>query len=287
MSGWIALLGLWALAGSSAPTLEIGLVPEENIFRLVERYEPIGSWIHRRSGIQVRFVPLASYEEAEERLARSELDGAFLGSFTAAVGVRQLGLEPLARPVFPGGISTYRGYLFVRRDSSIREVADMKGKVLALVNPATTAGYLFPVAFLRARGVASLEGYFQESYFAGTHDAAVRAVLAGKADVGCAKSTIYDRLARANPRLGVELIILARSAAVPSNVLALRSDVPSYVRKGVSDALLTMDRSEEGRRQLAAFGAVRFIPTRAEEYEPVYEMAARAGVPIPPRQGRR
>jgi phosphonate transport system substrate-binding protein len=60
---------------------------------------------------------------------------------------------PLARPVNNDGTSTYFGYIFVRKDSNIKETADMKGKTLALVERATTAGYVFPLAWFKLQGV--------------------------------------------------------------------------------------------------------------------------------------
>lgn len=276
----LAGAGLLFVQTSEAASLRIGLVPEQNIFKQVERYEPIAAQVLKASGISLTLVTLPSYDDVLEQLRRGELDGAFLGSYAAALGIRQLGLEVVARPVSTDGSSTYRGYLFVRTDSGIRTVADMKGKVLALVSPATTAGYLFPMAYLRAQGVRSVPRHFSERFFAGSHDGAIRAVLSRKADVGCAKSSAYEQLAEEDPRVRSELTILARSEAVPSNGLALRTEVPAATRLSLSRALLIMHESPEGRRQLARFGAERFIPVRPEDYDVVYAMAARAGMPI-------
>ena len=99
-----------------------------------------------------------------------------------------MGMEAVARPVNVDGTSTYHGYLFARKDSGIRTVADMKGKRFAYVDRATTAGYLFPRAYLKEKGVADPDRYFGEVFFAGSHDATVLAVLNGEADIGASKT---------------------------------------------------------------------------------------------------
>ncbi|MCL5022622.1 MAG: phosphate/phosphite/phosphonate ABC transporter substrate-binding protein [Nitrospirae bacterium] len=144
-------------------------------------------------------------------------------------------MEFLARPVNLDGSSTYWGYIFVRKDSGIGNVGDMKGKRFVFVDRATTAGYVFPVAFLREQGVVDVGAYFRETYFAGSHDAAIYAVLGGKADVGCAKHSMFDRVARSDPRVRKELLILAESPKVPSNGLGVRSDLEPAVKDVLMD----------------------------------------------------
>ena len=138
-----------------------------------------------------------------------------------------------------------------RKDSGIRTAADMKGKRFAFVEHATTAGYLFPLAYFKENGIADLHRYLGESFFAGSHDAAILAVLNREADVGAAKNTIYDQMALENPRIEKELIILATSGVVPQNCLAVRKDLDPELKKALKQALLDMDKSRRGRRSAA------------------------------------
>lgn len=274
------ILALPGMSQTDGPTLRIGLIPEQNIFQQAARYEPLGTWIESRSGIRLRFVTLVDYADALEQLRDGQLDGAFLGSWTAAAGIAELDLEPIARPVHPDGTSTYRGYLLVRKGSGIETVAEMKGKVMVFVSRATTAGFAFPIAYLRERGVKRIEDHFREHYFAGSHDAAIRAVLDGKADVGCAKNTIFEQSARTEPRLREELVILAESAPVPSNGLVIRGDLAPAFKDRLRETLVRMHQEPEGRSVLTEFGAQRFIATEREDYAPVHDLAQKVGIPL-------
>jgi phosphonate transport system substrate-binding protein len=274
------LLSLSVVAAAPAAELTVGLIPEQNVFRQKQLYDPLGAWLGQRAGVEVRFTILSRYGNILESFQEKSMDGAFWGSFTGALAIQRLGVEPLARPVWKDGTSTYHGLIFVRRDSGISSPADMKGRTLAFVDRATTAGYVFPVAWFRENGVADLSTHLRETFFAGSHDAAIAAVLDGKADIGCAKNTIFHSLAARDPRVERDLVILARSPDVPSNALGVRSDLPGELKERLRAALLGMTSDPEGREVLASFGALKFVATSRDDYAPVFDMASKAGIDL-------
>jgi phosphonate transport system substrate-binding protein len=258
--------------------LLIGLIPEQNVFRQRERYMALRQYLSDRLGLVVNFTSLSRYGNIIERFSSEKMDGAFFGSFTYALAHNQLGVEPIARSVNLDGTSTYHGYIFVRNDSGIRTVADMKGKRFVFVDRATTAGYLFPLAWFREKGIDNLHAFLGDVFFAGSHDAAINAVLSKEADIGAAKNTIYDQLATENPRLRKELVILAASDVVPQNCLAIRKDLDPELKAALKKILLTMDKDDEGEEALRRFGARGFIETTDHDYDYLYRISAKVGI---------
>jgi phosphonate transport system substrate-binding protein len=275
-----------AAPGAQRPPVVIGLIPELNIFKQKARFVLLGEYLSRKIGVPVRFTILSRYGNILESFESERMDGAFFGSFTGALAIERLGVVPLARPVNLDGASTYHGYLFVRKDSGIHEAESMRGKRMAYVDRATTAGYIFPLAWLRERGIRSDTAFFGEFWFTGSHDAAISAVLDRKADVGAAKHSVYDRVRRENPRVDKELIILASSPPVPSNGLCVRADLEADLREVLRRALLDLHTDPEGAKVLQQFGALRFIPTTAADYVPVLEMARKSGIDLKKYQYR-
>jgi phosphonate transport system substrate-binding protein len=268
-----------AEAGTATPALLIGLLPEQNIFKQMERYEPIAAYLAKKAGIRLRFTVLPRYGSVVGNFASAGMDGAFFGSFTYALARRKLGVEVLARPVDPRGESTYHGLIFVRKDSGIRSVEEMRGKRFAMVDRATTAGYLLPLEYFKKHG-KDYRTYLGETYFAGTHEAAIRDVLDRKADVGAAKSTVFDRLAAVDDRIRTDVAILDRSRDVPENALAVRKGLDASLKRKLKDALLAMHLDAEGREVLGAFGAQRFIETTDDDYRAVYDLARSVGLDL-------
>ena len=253
--------------------LLIGLIPEQNIFSQMERYEPLMAYLGRKSGTKMKLKILPRYGNIVDNFNISGLDGAFFGSFTYMLAHAKIGVEVLARPVSPDNTSTYHGLIFVRKDSRIRTARDMKGKRFAFVDKATTAGYLLPLEYFHKNGISDYKGYLKEAYFAGTHEGAIYDVLNRKADIGAAKNTVFQRLAKADPRIMKEMVVLERSPDVPENALALRKDIDASVRGRVMDALLKMHLDPDGKKVLEQFGAKRFIETRNEEYDIIVKYA--------------
>jgi len=257
----------------SVEKLRIGLIPERNLFKQLERYEPLGEYLFRKTGTKITFILLPRYGNIIDTFKSSGLDGAFFGSFTYALARAKVGVEVLARPVALDNTSTYHGMIFVRKDSRIRTARDMKGKRFAFVDKATTAGYLLPLDYFRKHGISNCRKYLKECYFTGTHEDAVFDVLHGKADIGAAKNTVFQRLAKSEPRITKELVVLARSPDVPENALALRNDIDPAWRSRLKETLLKMHLDPEGEKVLERFGARRFIETRNEEYDIIVKYA--------------
>ncbi len=280
--GLLLGLPLTALAQqpSPRPRILIGLIPELNIFKQKARFQLLGEYLSRKVGVPVEFTILSRYGNIIESFQTERMDGAFFGSFTGALALEKLGVIPLARPVNLDGSSTYHGHLFVRADSQIRNVKQLRGKRMAFVDRATTAGYVFPLAVLRKAGIRSPDGFFGEYYFTGSHDAAIAAVLEGKADAGAAKHSVYDRIRKENPAVDRELLIIAESPPVPSNGLCVRRDMNLVLQASLKKALIELENEEGGAEVLAQFGALRFIETTAEDYLPVIDLAREAGLDL-------
>ncbi|TNF55425.1 phosphate/phosphite/phosphonate ABC transporter substrate-binding protein [bacterium] len=265
---------------SHADELKIGLIPEQNVFKQMKRYKPLGEYIGKKIGKEIRFTILSRYGNIIDNFNRLELDGAFWGSFTGALAIKKLGIEHIARPVNLDGTSSYRGYIFVHKYSIIDSVDRMRNMTVAFVDKATTAGYIFPVAYFRENGVKNIDTYFKEHYFTGSHDAAIHAVLNKEADIGCAKNTVFDMMSREDTAVKDNLVILSTSPDVPSNGLGLRKDIPISVRDKLKNTLLEMDKDPEGKNVLKEFKVIKFIETTKEDYQPVFDATRKAGINI-------
>ena len=267
-------------AQSSQNKILIGILPEFNVFKQKQRFKLLGEYLTKKTGVKVEFTILSRYGNIVERFSTEKMDGAFFGSFTGALAIKKLGVVPLVRPVNLDGSSTYHGYLFARKDSGIKSVKDMKNKRMAFVDKATTAGYIFPLAYLKENGITDTEHFFRDEIFTGSHDAAIKAVLDRKADIGAAKNTVYDREKLLDPRIGSELIIIAKSSSVPSNGLCVRSDLNDSLKNKLRTVLLSLHTDPAGDKVLKQFGALRFIETTAGDYQPVLDMAKKSGITL-------
>jgi len=265
---------------SQVPPLRIGLIPEQNIFRQRERYGPLLDYVGEQLGTTIQVDVLRHYGGVLRDFADNKLDGAFLGSFSYVLAHHRSGVEVLARPESPDGTSTYHGLIFARTGSGIATPQSMQGKVFAFVDRATSAGYIFPLAYFAEHGIADYATFFSETYFAGTHDAAIYDVLAGRADVGAAKNTVYQRLTATDPRVARDLTVLEHSPGFPENSLAIRNDLDPDVKHRLKEILLHMHEDPRGQAILEKFGARRFIETTDSDFASVMAYVGALGLDL-------
>lgn len=282
----LVVLPFSVLGASTQDEILIGLIPEMNVFKQMERFRPLAEYLSNETGMSVRLTILSRYGNIIERFTNEEMDGAFFGSFTGAMAIQKLGLVPIARPVNLDGESTYHAHIYTRKDSGIKSVRDMKGKKMAFVERATTAGYVFPLAYLKEHDIKNIDTFFSEHFFAGSHDASLIAVLDGKADIGASKNTVFDWVREQDPRVDREIVILADSAKVPSNGLLVRKGLDKGIINKLKQSLLNLDKSSEGKEILKKFRAQKFIDTTINDYKPVFVMAEKAGINLKTYQYR-
>ncbi|KAF0216862.1 MAG: phosphonate transport system substrate-binding [Geobacteraceae bacterium] len=274
------LIPLSTFAQSPQQQIVIGLIPELNVFKQMERFSPLAAYLTDKTGIKVKFTILSRYGNMVERFSKERLDAAFFGSFTGALAIRKLGVVPLARPVNLDGESTYHAHLYTRKDSGIKSIADMKGKKIAFVDKATTAGYVFPVAYFKEHGITNIDKFFGETFYAGSHDASLYAVLNREADIGASKNSVYDIIRSSDPRIDEEIVIVAESSKVPSNGLCVRKGLHPQIANKLKEALLNLDKNPEYKSVLEKLKFIKFIPTTVDDYKPVFEMTHKAGIDL-------
>lgn len=271
----------WSAPAEDQPVdLLLGIEPEHNIFDQMERYRYLAAYLSGQLGVNVKLTIMSRYGEVIKRFKTLRLDGAFLAPYTAHLGIRELKLEPVANPVNLNGESTSQGFIFVRKDSGIHDVNDMRGKGIVFVDPATMEGYLFPLAYFHQHGVSDTNMFFSRFDFSGSHASTIFAVLDGRADIGAAKNTVFNKLVQSDPSISQELKILASSPQVPEVTLCIRNEVGKNIRDKLSDVLLNMDKTAEGKKVLAQFEALRFIQSKKSDFDIVEQMAQQARASI-------
>jgi len=264
-----------SLAGK---TLHFVLVPEKNSFEQLRRYKYITNYLSEKMGITITLEIVGTYGEISDAFQYGHADAGFFGSFSYVLTHAKTGIEPIVRPVWLDGNSTYRGYIFVRKDSNILTVKDMKNKSLVLVDKATTAGYIFQLFYFKYSGITNLEHYFSTISFARSHDAAAWAVYTGEADIGGAKNHIFNSFKEKYPDFNDEMLIIAESPEVPSNGLAVRKDLNPAIKLWLRTQLLNLHETPEGLEVLKNFGARKFIETSDDDYKVIYNMAEDLGI---------
>lgn len=172
-------------------------------------------------------------------------------------------------------LDRYRGVLVARADTDLAALADLPARMNSLryseVMPGSTSGALVQADALRAIGVSPER--FGSRRYAGTHDAALDDVLAGRADVAGMAENFWRGLQEKYPVRAASLRLLWRSEPLPPGPVVCReADGVDCAR--IREALLSADGRQvavtlaqgwaetEGAEKFRAFDAAVYAPFR-------------------------
>lgn len=253
--------------------LRLALVPERDIFEQRRRHQVLADYLSTSIDHPIRLVTLNTYDRVLSEMAERRIDAAFVGSMVAVLAHDRLGTRVLANPRLPGDVTTYRGVLFVKADSPVQSIEQLRGLRLGGV-PATTAGDLYPIYMMRQAGLLG-QPDAPRMRWVGTHDDVIYEVMQGNVDAGACKNLRLDAWeAEHGPGLIRRLTV---GDAVPNNALIVRGDMQAERIDALRSALLNMHQTEAGRITLSKFGALRFEPCDIEQFEAIYRMTNALG----------
>ena len=98
------------------------------------------------------------------------------------------------RNIGPGGLYTVFGGVLIAKAGreDLKDMRDLKGQRVWAVDETSLGGWLAQLREIKAAGMEPAQ--FAELKHAGNHEAIVRAVLAGKADVGAVRTDTLERM---------------------------------------------------------------------------------------------
>ena len=240
----VALLCLCAFSPFFAPTpvfsrqvVPFGLCPKYNPRMMYQLYQPFIDYLNENTPYQFEIKLSRVYQDTIERLGRKEIIIASCGPVPYIQARGRFPVKPILRPLSGDGKPYYRGVMFVRHDSLIRKIGDLKGKSFAFGPELSTAGHILPEYHLKRAGIRLKD--LKEYSFLRHHDSVVNAVLKGKFDAGAVK----DVVAYQHEKEGLRFIYI--TDAIPTVPIVVREDAPAELVMAVKAALLKIDPRDQ------------------------------------------
>jgi phosphonate transport system substrate-binding protein len=281
----LALLAPGARAEPDPAPLRLGVIAEEpnEPDRMLRVFGDLLAQLRERlapKGIDVGGLVVArDVDDLSQRLARGEAD------FVIETVFPMLMLQERSRALSPAlvvrrrGRREYRSVFFTRKASTIRSLADLRGRTLVLQVVRSTSAFALPKAELERRGLSV--GPADDSN-AGRRD--VRYVLAlseinqavwvlhGRGDAGAFNDSDWAALPE---RIRSQLRIFHETRPIVRGLLSFRTDLDARTRRLAEEALVGLDADEPGRAALAAAaGVTRFEPLTDADRSELRSLAA-------------
>jgi phosphonate transport system substrate-binding protein len=264
-------LGWPAPGETQAPkSLHLVLTPSQKPTDLLASGERFGTALGKLVGIPVRVTVASDYAAVVEALRNKTADLAFLHPAGYVLANREAKAMIIAQDQWHGNTS-YRSRVFVRQDSGIKSLEELRGKTIAFVDPASTSGYVWPMVLLIKRGLVQNRDpktFFKEAVFVGAHDAALQALLHGQVDAIASFDQAREQYLK-DPAEREKIAWVAETDPIPEGGIAGREGLdPATVAK-VKAALLQMRGPEYAQLLKDLYDIDGFEPADDAIYEPV------------------
>lgn len=259
-------------------TLRLAFIPQENPDKLLGDIEAITGWLAEEIGVPVEGFVTIDHAAAVEALRNGDADISFMGALPFVLAEAEIGAVPLLSEVYRDAPS-YTGRIFVRRDSGIAGLADLRGRDIAFADPISESGYLYPLAeFVEAGlidGPGAAEAFFGRVFFAGGYQQAMQAMAEGLVDAAGA-SQYADLLL--TPQQQAQVTWIAESPPIPSHVVIARPGLDAEVQDRFTNAMLQLNEPENRDKLRYLYGPDGYVRADSAAYGGVRDMARRYGL---------
>ncbi|MCE9682893.1 phosphate/phosphite/phosphonate ABC transporter substrate-binding protein [Halomonas alkalisoli] len=266
------------LRGEVPDRLVMSFTPEAAPLELELDARGLAAFLERELGMPVVAQVDADYTGTVEAMRAGHAHIAFLSPLAAALAHEVAGARMILAEERRGQ-PYYHSRYWVRRDSGIDDLGDLRGKTVAFNDPLSASGYLFPVAKLIEEGLIEtadeIHSFFGRLYFAGGTELSLRALMNGFVDA--AGVSRYGPEVFLSPAEREELIYFGEHGPIPNHGIAVSGTLPDTLVEALVAAFLRLNEPEHNAILRRVYGWQRLTPVDTALYLPLLELSRRIG----------
>lgn len=241
MLGMVGVPGAQSMPdGSKARPFRVMLVPADGGTEDGTKadFVPVFGAISRMTDLHFDIRVGQSYGAVVEGMANGLAEIGFFGPVSYLQARERGGAELLAVGVEKGQ-SVYYSALFVKGDSPVTSVSELRGKRVAFGDVNSTSSFAFPVAMLIAAGLDPARD-LGAVLMTGSHANSLKALQHGQADAASASLDSFEKAVKQGAIKPEEIRVLAKSEPIPYPPLAMHPKLPAAVKVKLREAFNTV-----------------------------------------------
>ncbi|MCU7919461.1 MAG: phosphate/phosphite/phosphonate ABC transporter substrate-binding protein [Candidatus Thiodiazotropha sp. (ex Dulcina madagascariensis)] len=261
---FVALIVSDCWTSAYAESLVIGIFPRRDAALTAKLFRPLSRHLEEQLQLSVRLEMSADFDTFLSRLKERRYDLVHLNQFEYVNAHDQLGYDALMQNE-EFGEKTIKGAIYVRRDSGIQRLEQLRGKqILFGGGPRAMMSYIVPTYLLRQAGLE--QGDYRESYAINPPNA-VLATFLRQTDAGGA-GEVVQRLPMITSKIDVdELNLIAISQPLPHLPWAVKREMSDELKSRIQDLLIGLKHSPHGRDILRQARLTALNPAQDRDYD--------------------
>jgi len=241
-------------------TYTVGIVPQFEAKKLRSIWQPVINYLAQETGLKFRIEGSPTIPDFEDQFLRGEFDFTYMNPLHMISAHENNSYVPLLRDVD----KQLHGVLVVKADSSITQIAQLDGQIVAFPSPNALGASLLIRQEIQDNYNISIQ-----PRYAKTHDSVYLNVLLGQSAAG---GGVQKTLNRQPADYQQALRIIHTTQGVAPHPIAAHPRVPAEVVQSVKAAFLKLGNSTEGKALLANIPISRIGPARIEDYLPLKQL---------------
>lgn len=236
-----------------------GVAPQREARVIHDVWRPILDEVEKHTGVRFELVTRPTRAVFEHESMEGRFDLTYMNPYLTAKAIRAQGYIPLVRDVK----KKLSGIIVVHKDSPIRNIRGLEGKVVAFPDPVSFAASLLPRAFL-ARAEIDIKPRYVQS-----HGSVFLNVALGQVDAGAGAERLLDEQPL---EVRDKLRIVDRTPTYAAHPVSAHPRVPAAVRERVQAAFLALGDTAEGRKLVERIPVSEIGPAAAGDYTPLLRL---------------
>lgn len=236
-------------------------------------YRMLLDYLGKKLDFRIHLIQRKTYTEINELFLKGYVDLAFICSGPYATGKEKYGFQALATPILRGE-PFYHSYLIVNKNSSIKSLEDLKGRVFAFTDPESNTGALIPTYWVIQKGETP-EKFFKSINYTYSHDNSILAVARSLVDGAAVDGMIWEYYNTRNPVNTSQTRVIKKSIPFGSPPFVASRYLPTDVKENARNVLLKLHQDPEGIRILKELLIDRFVRPKEVWYQPVRDIKSR------------
>ncbi len=235
----------WHLYAGEDP-LKMGIFPRRNATATLISFKPLANYLSQQLGRQVELHTAGDFTSFWNNVAAREYDIVHYNQYHY-IKSRKVGYSAILKNE-EFGKTTLKGAIYVRTDSGIQSLQDLKGKTIIFGGDTKAMiSYVVPTAILRRAGLKP--GDYREK-FSKNPPNTLLSVYFGQADAAGTGDIILKIPTVKNSVDTSQVKLLAESEPLAHILWALKDTMDPDLRNRITNALLALNNSAAGKKIL-------------------------------------
>ena len=162
----------------------------------------------------------------------------------------------------------YKSVIFVRKDSAIKKITDLKGKTIAVSEPFSLGGNIMPLFFLHNNGI-NIKTDLKQMVFPSLRSAIMN-VSAGKCAAGVASNDVFEEICKEDSTVSDKLAVMWETPSFINSAILARKEIDQQTINKMLHLLLSINNKNiDGNNILVPNSNRVFEPADSSTYKPL------------------